>query len=415
MPNLGLVNYSDSETSETEVAPPPTTKAKPSSKSAVERVVDRSNPHKIRVRLPASTEDTTRDGTRIGDEPPSKKPRIGGGGGGGMFSGFNSLLPAPKRTSQTTGSGRAVRNGLKNGGLGSKVQLRTSATPGFSREVETPAAASEEISTGVGEGVDGGIDGEAKEIVEQWGAGSEITKPMPENIAGPGPKKDTKPIMFKPLSVARKPQQKQKSATAPKLVATSTNGGETYSKEQLKAPPKISLFSVDHLESATLTSSLSGEYKPMVYESHGDKMSTSIDPTSEASLSQQDEIIQHAGYHASVSSNIGPQSLDSIATDLGLSESAKRQLFGRQKGSGQEQGLSSVNIINFNTDQEYAANEALRAAGETVTHNPVRAIAPGKHSLKQLVNAANSQKDALEEHFATGRRNKKEAGSRYGW
>jgi hypothetical protein len=32
-----------------------------------------------------------------------------------------------------------------------------------------------------------------------------------------------------------------------------------------------------------------------------------------------------------------------------------------------------------------------------------------------LVNAASSQKEALEESFAAGRRNKKEAGSKYGW
>jgi hypothetical protein len=66
-------------------------------------------------------------------------------------------------------------------------------------------------------------------------------------------------------------------------------------------------------------------------------------------------------------------------------------------------------------DKEYAANEELRAKGETVQHNPVRAIAPGKHSLRQLVNAASSQQDALEEKFMTSKRNKKEAGSKYGW
>jgi hypothetical protein len=48
-------------------------------------------------------------------------------------------------------------------------------------------------------------------------------------------------------------------------------------------------------------------------------------------------------------------------------------------------------------------------------HNPVRSIAPGKHSLKQLVNAAQSQKDALAESFAKGYQNRKEAGSKYGW
>lgn len=72
-------------------------------------------------------------------------------------------------------------------------------------------------------------------------------------------------------------------------------------------------------------------------------------------------------------------------------------------------------MINFNTDEEYRHNEELRAAGEVVKHNPVRAIAPGKHNLKQLVNAAASQKEALEEAFAKGKSNRQEASSRYGW
>ena len=103
------------------------------------------------------------------------------------------------------------------------------------------------------------------------------------------------------------------------------------------------------------------------------------------------------------------QSLDDIAGDLKLSAAERRQLFGRQKGG------RATTIKNFNTDQEYVHNEELRAAGEQAVHNPVRAIAPGKHSLKQLVNAAQSQKEALEESFAKGKSNRAEASSRYGW
>lgn len=44
----------------------------------------------------------------------------------------------------------------------------------------------------------------------------------------------------------------------------------------------------------------------------------------------------------------------------------------------------------------------------------VRALAPGKHSLKQLVNAVSSQREALEDSFAAGRRRKGESGARYG-
>jgi hypothetical protein len=113
----------------------------------------------------------------------------------------------------------------------------------------------------------------------------------------------------------------------------------------------------------------------------------------------------HAG-----AASFNPASLDTIANDLNLSKSERRQLFGRNAIPAESR------ILTFNTDQEYASNQAM-AQSELAAqqHNPVRAIAPGKHTLQQLVNAASSQREALEESFATGRRNKKEAGSRYGW
>jgi hypothetical protein len=105
---------------------------------------------------------------------------------------------------------------------------------------------------------------------------------------------------------------------------------------------------------------------------------------------------------------VAPQTLSSVASELQLDEATRRQLFGRQSDE-------QIKLVNFNTDQEYTANEELRASGDTVLHNPLRAIQPGKHSLRQLLDAATSQKDALEESWATGKRNKKEAGNKYGW
>jgi hypothetical protein len=107
------------------------------------------------------------------------------------------------------------------------------------------------------------------------------------------------------------------------------------------------------------------------------------------------------------------QGLTNLASELNLTESERRRLFGR-KGQGSE--LSGANIIEFNTDKEYAHNEQLRQQGETVQHNALKSISgTGKNSLRSLINVAVTQKDALEEHFASGRRNKREAGSKYGW
>lgn len=90
-----------------------------------------------------------------------------------------------------------------------------------------------------------------------------------------------------------------------------------------------------------------------------------------------------------------------------------RQLLGRGNRS-----RDPISIATFDVSTEYASNnlfardEATRAA---MAVNPVRSIAPGKHQLSQLLNAAQAQKGAFEEKFAEGKRNRREAGGRYGW
>ena len=161
---------------------------------------------------------------------------------------------------------------------------------------------------------------------------------------------------------------------------------------------------------STAPSSISAtDYQPLVYEDPSKQQTTeSNEALEETELAAQNPSTNPP----QTNQTSGPHTLDSIASDLNLSASARRQLFGRRRGNDNS---STVNVINFNTDLEYKANEELRAAGETVQHNPVRAIAPGKHNLKQLISAASSQREALEESFAKGKANKREAGSKYGW
>jgi hypothetical protein len=66
-------------------------------------------------------------------------------------------------------------------------------------------------------------------------------------------------------------------------------------------------------------------------------------------------------------------------------------------------------------DAEYRSNQEMAASGETFEHRQVKTIAPGKHSLQQLVNNVKSQADALEDKWAEGRRNRGEGGSKYGF
>ena len=296
------------------------------------------------------------------------------------------------------------------------MNLKTGAAPGFSREPEPrPVVEHPEDSTEAGfaasDAPAADAEGQTSGLPTKGTTFSSEAQ-LPEN------KKVGKSTMFKPLSVAKKPRRKKPappSHIAEKAEAT------TGSATTTKPSSRPSLFSLGDEKAAPLSSVTgNGEYEPIIYEPTKQGLNQdSSPPVDDSSYSDaQYNEVEPVMANSVSTEQIGPQSLDSIAADLGLSESAKRQLFGRQRGQGVVGGSqvqSAVNIINFNTDKEYAANETLRAAGETVQHNPVRAIAPGKHSLKQLVSAASTQKEALEEHFASGKRNKKEAGSKYGW
>jgi hypothetical protein len=394
---MGLVDYSDSDASDVEeksvIKPTPIL-----SKPTFQKVVDRSNPGKIRVSLPqAALKDDTKH-----DEPPAKRAKIGNGG----LSGFNSFLPAPKHTGQAANPSLGDGNTVKKGGLGAGVSLKTGAAPGFSREPEPERDYTDELD-----------DQQAERPSTAGGSGLSLPEPVQ---VGQKSSEEVKlvgrPLMFKPLSVARKPAKKKKAIAASIAPGASTTTTPVTAQTTTQKPerPKISLFSMG-IETSSPALASNTEYQPMIYgaeteEPADEELDSYAEPSYEDYTPTPSQTVPPAVPTPPVS-----QSLDDIAGDLNLSAAERRQLFGRQKG-GRNNGMqAATRVINFNTDKEYLHNEELRAAGEQVVHNPVRAIAPGKHSLKQLVNAAQSQKEALEESFAKGKSNRAEASSRYGW
>ena len=399
--DMALVSYSDSEGSGSELERQPSAantsrSSTATGKPSFKKVVDRSNPHKIRVSLPEPPSGTAKE-DKEEQGPPTKKAKVGSG----AFRGFNSFLPAPKRD--------AVTNVRPKSGLGRGVSLKTGSAPGFSREPMSKLDVSTEDHNGGPEvtNADSKEDISRLEVLEEHAPGSEVKErdiPKKGNVT-----------MFKPLSVARKPKKKNPITTDSPL-----NKGLAATTLGIMAEPakRVSLFSSDDEKVVRPEEMAASEpYQPMLYPSVN--ATPTVNPTSQdgnnpytnsGDEGETDPAPSRDDLRFPETSLGTSQSLDNIAADLNLSSSAKRQLFGRNKSN-----QSAINVVNFDTDREYAANELLRQAGEQAQHNPVRAIAPGKHSLKQLVNAASNQKDALEEHFASGRRNKKEAGSKYGW
>jgi hypothetical protein len=384
---MALVAYSDSEGSEDEkplpkakVDKPATTAAGTSSASFS---VNKANPRKIQVKL----QDLPTNGDADG-EPAPKRLRLGGNGG--AFSGFNSMLPPPKRDADVKAPSKPAARKV--------FSLKTGAEPGFSRESDAELRQLFQEQQGGDDrvGLEETLPSISKKMTVSRGVASE------KLVQG-------NPFMFKPLSVARNSKRPKRKADTTKSAITPAQRGSSFSEDvnikstesetakPVPPPKKVSLFSMNSESEVSVQQSEELEEDEII-----EVLSEPFD---------QDLPPAPTGFPTTHSQTSQPQSLDSIASDLNLSKADRRQLFGRR---GQNNG-TAINVVNFNTDQEYAANEELRASGEQVQHNPVRSIAPGKHSLKQLVSAATGQKDALEESFATGRRNKKEAGSKYGW
>ena len=398
---MALVDYGSSEDSGSEEQQSSgRAKSKPRNpaKPTFHKLVDSSNPNKIKVNLSQSNEDLEeKDST---DGPPPKRAKIGARVGGGLKD-FNSILPAPKRAAASIALGR--------GGLGRGVNLKTGSTPVFTRE-PMPVEQNEEEDSELLSGKDLSGLPEGKPIIDHPPTTSSM---MEDEVSTERAKKKT--TMFRPLSVVRKPQKK-KPPLGPDSDGrpVSTKPSDTTNNSVRKVATEMSLFSShtdssDHDVSNPHTSS-SGAYKPMLYQPSTDSTEHS-DLAASLELSKSDPLSGDVGVATSAIN--GDQSLDAIATSLNLTPSQKRQLLGRDAAKSSAQ---AIKVTNFNTDAEYAANEELRQSGEVVQHQAIRPIAGGgKHSLKQLVSSAVGQKDALDEKFAEGSRNRKEGAGRYGW
>lgn len=397
---MGLVDYSDSDSSGSEAdapaktapaktAPKPAPKAsQTSSKKPFQKVVDRSNPGRILVNLPQLSAEAPKT---HGDEPPAKRARTGGSG---AFSGFNSFLPAPKNANKPKAAPATTSAGQPK----PSVNFKTSAAPGFSRST--------------------GDD-------DDFEPSSGMSLPPPKAAAQPSipegqkPEEEVKlvgkPLMFKPLSVART-QNKKKKPTSAAMAKAAAQKAQSHAQTATEtkaepapapAPKKVSLFSMHTEEPSEPVDPVqkSGAYEPLF------EKQDSANPYDGGAYDDYAQYASHAQTGPSATTAPGTESLDTIVNDMGLSAAAKRELFGR---GGQGKHMAK-NVINFNMDKEYEHNEEIRAAGEQQTHNPVRAIQGGKHSLRQLVQNVHNQKEALEDSFAKGKTNRKEASNKYGW
>lgn len=365
-----LVAYSDSEDSDTETAPAPSVPTE-APKPAFSKTKE---PRKIQVSLPRLQPEQNDAGDA--EQPPAKRARTGGG-----FGGFNSFLPAPKRAAAPTP--------MKKG-----VSLKTSSEAAFSRAPPDTATANDDTSK----------DGD-DEYDEFGNRRASSAAPTAAPTAGDSKKEGDevkivgKATKFKPLSVANNKKKKSKPAVktpaepleAQKVVPKAEPVPKQAEPPQPKA--KRSLFSMQ--EDVTVPAE--------DLQREDEDASESIRPPPSSAAAPAPLTPVAGGDFSGAAGN----SLEDVASDLNLTAAQRRHLFGRGGGG------KGVNIAHFNMDNEYAANEQIRQSGETIEHKAVKAVAPGKHSLQQLVNNARSNQESMEDKWAEGRRN--QGGSQYGW
>ena len=400
---MNLVNYSDSEGSDSDAGP---SASRPAPKAAAKATAKLVNPgtNKIKVNLSSLTSADDKDEAQ--DARPAKRQRTGGG------LNIDAFLPPPKQPAkQLANEGTFATKKVAGKGLGRGVNLKTGAEPAFTR---SEATSNLELDS---------EPRDIKDVIAELRRGRMPQSPSTANEgtdakeASPSTTQNVKLVgnamRFKPKSVARGPVKKKTvmpaapqpipSAQPAKAVTASTaSRGIRPSPAPTpvaKAPTKakVSLFSMEATDTTSNEPAVDDDVDMADLPDEAFENTPQINP---------DQAYEAAPAHAAA-----PSAVDG----LNLSASEMRQLFGRKAGKGQMPDMDSIRMVNFNADDQYAANEEFRAKGESVQHNPVRGIAPGKHSLKQLVNAAATQADALEEHFAQGKRNQKEAGSKYGW
>ncbi|KAK3302156.1 mitotic checkpoint regulator, MAD2B-interacting-domain-containing protein [Chaetomium strumarium] len=409
---MGLVDYSDSE-SETETVGQQATSAAPvPSKKHFQKLLDRSSGSgKIVVNLPAAS--STTDNSADDERPPAKRAKITGAS---RFSGLSSFLPPPKKT----GAAAPAASERKLGTAPAPgVHLRTAAEPAFVRR-------------GSGTDLDDtdDIDGSSRSSDLNLRPPTSKGPSIPE---GQKPEEEVKlvgkPLMFKPLSVTRKktPAKNKKTeavavaasaaaeAVAPQRGSPST---VTVTAPSTEPPPpkkkKVSLFSVADDEPTPNTAStapVADNYAPMYPTGPG-----AFQEDDESDVTSAYPVYQHHPPSTQTQEEQQPQPLTSLAD--GLSAAARRELFGRNRGGADAASMlipPNAKVISFDMEREYAHNESLRASGAQQAYNPVRSIAPGKHSLRQVVNMAQSNQSALEESFARAKSNQRDAAGRYGW
>ncbi|KAK9372485.1 mitotic checkpoint regulator, MAD2B-interacting-domain-containing protein [Lipomyces chichibuensis] len=195
--------------------------------------------------------------------------------------------------------------------------------------------------------------------------------------------------------------------------ATENDPADTIPMKKRKsrlAGMSLDLGLVDESDSKPDKSSVanfSGPYKPLMLP---DLSELDAETVIEAEQAFNGQVADTSSWPVEIASNDPAQNLKTIAKEIGLSDSNLQILEGRHRKSDQP-----IRIVDYSVDEQYSYNQSLIASGAAQTVQPLRSIGSGKHQLRGLISSATQQREGLEEAFASGRRNKRESGAKYGF
>ncbi|EPE07358.1 stress activated map kinase interacting [Ophiostoma piceae UAMH 11346] len=422
---MGLVDYnSDSDSGSDVEAPAPSAATSSTSTSAAkkpfQKLVDRANPGKILVNLPTAAADAkAAGGDAEGDDGrPAKRAKVGGGGG--RFSGFGSFLPPPKKTPAAAAASTAASASKETTDSPSPSSLASpSSTSAPKRSAVNLKTSSEAAFARRGDDSVLGDLSTPASFIQSLPPPKAPSIPRDQKAAG-----DVKlvgnPLMFMPLSVSRKPVKKKAAAAPARSTTASASAASAGTKRTAEEDTASASAMLPPLEKKKKVSLFSIGVDEPVHQPEGEEETEGEAQATETDYSSTYGAVPAAyGYEygtaeAAAVEHPESSSLDAFANDMQLSAKERRELFGRT-GAAKSAQISAT----FNMDKEYRQNEQMRQSGEAdaqlQARNKVRTVMPGKHSLKQLVDAVHTQKDALEETFAKNRASQRESGGRYGW
>ncbi|KAI9064488.1 hypothetical protein FKP32DRAFT_1716913 [Trametes sanguinea] len=383
--------------------PPPSSSAsssKPSSGLSLPPPKPKKAPKKIAIGLPSLPKD---DGDRASDEddrPPAKKARLGSGAGA---SGLLSMLPAPKNKTPVAPEAERVLGAGRGPGLVFKTASST-------------AAPARPTSTTVEDADD---DDEHEEKVETLD--SSYSAILEEKVQVE--KKESIPFM--PTSVRRGKAnvslEEKPSAPATRPSVSSAPAVDFFSLSSASSSSRPSISTLPSVSSAPpVTDPLAN------VPSAAPKVEDFVPPEPTPNDPYPGYYLTPTGQWAAYDPAYYKQFYDKWKKEYEAHIRALEK--GKIKGFEEAEDAPEVNALKEmerakKEIQEREERKALTTAASAVPDAPKMNIkgaalsgrARSRHQLTTLLSEAYQNREALEERIAQGRRNRKEAGNKYGF